>query len=141
MCNFYYLNTICTKTNEMILFIQTIVLKPVCPLLIYQMTDIFQFYFVRSKSRLHLHTKAFLTLYLPTAINIYSFYNPNSDRPLTFLTLTEPDKEAIYFLCDHIKSPSWNSKKYVELWAQHHEISTAHRLKYVFHKILGLSIL
>ena len=113
MCNFYYFNTICTKTNEIILFIQTIVLKPVCPLLIYQMTDIFQFYFVRSKSRLHLHTKAFVTLHLPTAVNIYSFFNPNSDRPLAFLTLTEPDKKMFCLLL---------SSNYVITQRNQHEI-------------------
>ena len=89
MCNFYYFNKGYTKYNEIKLFRLTIVLIPVSSLLVYRMIDIFQIYLVRSKSRLHQQIKAFLTLYLLTVVIIYSFLNPNPDRPLAVLILTE----------------------------------------------------
>ena len=89
MCNFYYFNKSCTKNNEIILFRKIAVLIPVSPLLVYQMIDIIRFCFVCIQSRLRQQMKAFLTLYLLTAVIVYSFLNPNPDRAPAVLILTE----------------------------------------------------
>ena len=137
MCNFYYFNKGYTKYNEIKLFRLTIVLVPVSSLLVYRMIDIFQIYLVRSKSRLHQQIKAFLTLYLLTVVIIYSFLNPNPDRPLAVLIITETRWKTLWLLRDHPKSILWHSHKKVEIKAQHHEISIAHRFNYDFHVIVG----